>query len=62
MHVFVALPVAADDVVALLLESLCEVGGDKATRAGHADLQLLLGPVILRAILAAELKIVVACC
>ena len=49
-HVLVPLPVAAHDVVALLLEPLREVRRDEAARAGDADLQLLLGPVRLGAV------------
>lgn len=49
-HVLVPLPVAAHDVVALLLEPLREVRRDEAARAGDADLQLLLGPVRLCAV------------
>jgi hypothetical protein len=49
-HVLVALPVAADHVVALLLQPLGQVAGDEAAGAGDADAQLLLGPVLLRAI------------
>lgn len=48
-HVLVALPVAADDVVALLLESLREVARDEAARPGDADAQLRRRPVRLGA-------------
>lgn len=54
-HVLVALPVAANHVMALLLETLREVRRDEATGARDANPQLLLGPVGLGAVHTAEL-------
>jgi hypothetical protein len=59
-HVLVPLPVASDDVVPLFLEPLGEVRRDEAAGAGDANLQLLLRPVLLRAVLSSELQVIVS--
>jgi len=48
LEVLIALPVAGDDVVALALQTLSQMAGDEASRAGHAHFELLLRPVALK--------------
>ena len=50
LHVFIALPIARHDVMSLLFQSFREMRPDETSRARHANLQLLLRPVLLRAV------------
>lgn len=54
LHVFVSLPVARHDVMALLFQSLGEVRADETARARDANFQFLFRPVRLRAVDASQ--------